>query len=195
MRRSLYVITFQNGKRYVGISFNPQKRWREHNRRARSGEESPLYRAMRKYPEALFTVLVIGEDQYIRDLEVTLIAAWQTTSHEFGYNVAKGGDLGTTGLTASEATRKKMSVAHKGRKQSSEWVAKRTSTQIGKRRSEESRVRMSAGQKKRIRTDVELARMKEIARKAAMVRQSAEYRLKASAAAKRRWARERQSPS
>lgn len=190
LHRSLYSVTFPNGKRYIGISFKPKERWAEHRRQARIGSSGPLYRALRKYGDgAVFKILVVGADAYIRDLEVALIAAWKTDRHAAGYNISKGGDLGSTGVKASAFTRAKMSNAATGRKQSPEWVAARAATQVGKKRSAESRMRMSEGQKNRDRTPQELARMKEMAAKAALVRKTPEYRETARQAALRRWAK------
>lgn len=193
--RSLYSITFPNGKRYVGIAFEPGRRWAEHKRQARIGTEHPLYRAIRKYGNAaVHQVLVIGEDAYVRDLEIKMIEAWKTDRHASGYNISKGGDLGSTGLTASSKTREKMSKAAKGRKQSSDWIANRSRARIenGKGVSESGRANMSAGQKLRDRSSPkDRAHMKRMAAIAATNRKSPEYREKARQAALRRWAREK----
>lgn len=189
-RRSLYCITFRNGKTYIGIAFNPKARWAEHKRQARIGTDHPLYNAMRKYPgEAIFDVLYAGGDEEVMEMEISAIFHLQSDRHANGYNISMGGDLGSTGLKASEATRQKMSRARKGMKQTPEWTRRRADTQIGARRSDESREKMSAGQKRRVRTPEELGRMREMAKKAALLRQTPEYREKCRQSALRRWAK------
>lgn len=56
-----------------------------------------------------------------------------------------------TGRTASESTKRLMSLAHSGKTQSAEHIRKRVEKQLGQKRSEESKMRMSEAQKKRFR--------------------------------------------
>jgi predicted GIY-YIG superfamily endonuclease len=110
----LYAITnLVNGKRYIGIAQEYERRWREH----RSGHGSKLvFAAIRKYGiENLdFTVVCQGTEEYVKEMEIRAIRMLNTMAHS-GYNLTEGGDTGTTGYRHTEETRKKMSEAHFGR--------------------------------------------------------------------------------
>ncbi len=109
----LYVITnLVNGKMYIGISVDYQKRWREH----RSGHGSKLvFYAIRKYgiKNFEFTVICKGLEDYIKEMEIRSIRMLNTKAPN-GYNISEGGS-GTIGVIPSKETRKKMSEAHNGK--------------------------------------------------------------------------------
>lgn len=183
----VYELNFPNGKKYTGISIHPARRFREHIAEALRGSELPVHRAIRKYGSDSIrqTVLLKADRQYCQRIEVLLIEICK------GYNSSTGGEESPMlGLTHTASTKKRMSDAHKGIRQSHEWVQKRTSTQIGKRRSDESRKRMSDGQKRRIRTPEELARMSIISKQR---KSTPEWREKLRLAANARYARLRSS--
>lgn len=108
----LYVITnLVNGKRYVGITINFERRWREH----RSGHGSKLvYQAIKKYgiDNIKFEVVCKATEEYAKEMEVKFIASLDTIAHS-GYNLTEGGE-GSTGWKAPDATRKKMRDNHRG---------------------------------------------------------------------------------
>lgn len=115
MDYSVYVHTFPNGKRYVGItSQTPGRRWK--NGHAYQNQHY-VWNAINKYGwhnirhDVLYTGLTKFEACAI---EQKLIADWKTTEKEHGYNIAIGGQSGWLGRHHSEETRQKMSKSHKG---------------------------------------------------------------------------------
>lgn len=164
MTSFLYRLRFSNGKSYIGIAKEPYDRFTEHKRQARSGSILPVHRAIRKYPLVQLEIITYGSRQRMAALEKLAIRILKTRSHEHGYNIRIGGDGGTLGLKLAATTRLRMSLSHKGKHQTAEWVEKLATARRGQKRSMASRARMSVGQKKRIRTPAELARMKDIAK-------------------------------
>lgn len=88
----LYKITnLVNGKMYIGITTRPEARFKQHM----SGKSSVLLKnAVSKYgvESFQFTVLVIGNKEYIADLERKAINLYRTQEKEFGYNIKPGGE-------------------------------------------------------------------------------------------------------
>lgn len=112
---SVYVHTFPNGKRYVGItSQTPERRWK--NGHAYQNQRY-IWNAINKYGwhnirhDVLYTGLTKFEACAIEQL---LIADWRTNEKEFGYNISCGGEANWAGRHHSEDTRKRMSESHKG---------------------------------------------------------------------------------
>jgi len=107
----LYIIKFPNGKKYIGITTNINKRKLCHKSRTKTNDPLPVYCALRKY----------GFDNVIWDIkdgyksweelcseEVRLILQYQTKNREFGYNITDGGD-GSPGTVHSEKWKQAMS--------------------------------------------------------------------------------------
>lgn len=91
----LYEIVNQiNGKRYIGVSVAPKRRWKQHY--TGNTQCSALKGAMNKYGKDnfKFTVLVKGGDNYIDELEVKAIDMYQSLCPN-GYNITRGGDGGS----------------------------------------------------------------------------------------------------
>jgi group I intron endonuclease len=111
----LYLLTFLNGKQYVGVtSTNARRRRIVHLHHARKGRKGALQRAIRKYGQLSFTTqtLVIANDWgYLCDLEQKAIAAFRTRAPA-GYNLTNGGE-GTLGGDRPPELRKHISEAHK----------------------------------------------------------------------------------
>lgn len=108
---TVYVHTFPNGKRYVGItSQDVTRRWRDGN----GYEGQVVYDAIIKYDwdnvkhEILFEGLT---KEQAEEEEKALIKRYDTTSHANGYNVELGGNA--TGKVSDESKRKN-SESHKG---------------------------------------------------------------------------------
>lgn len=102
-----------NGKRYIGISqYKPIRRWRPDG----SGYKSqPLfYNAIQKYGWDNFEHHVLMEnisESVACDMEVALIAMYQTNKREFGYNIAEGGKYNIM----PQETRERLSRERKGK--------------------------------------------------------------------------------
>lgn len=120
---SIYVHTFPNGKRYIGVTCQePTRRWK-------NGEgyyQQPLvYNAIKKYGwhnidhKILYTDLTQDE---AFDLEVQLITEWKTNNKRYGYNLSQGGKGGILGTHRSEETKQKLREAAK--KQTPPWLGK-----------------------------------------------------------------------
>ena len=110
-RYKVYIHTFPNGKRYIGItSQDVCRRWRK----GQGYEGQVVYGAILKYGwknikhEVLFDNLTKQEAE---EKEIALIRAFDTTSHKNGYNVELGGNATPK---ATKELRKKQSAAHKG---------------------------------------------------------------------------------
>ena len=104
----VYKHTCPNGKSYVGIAKNAERRWNYGH-----GYDTQLFgRAVRKYGwanikhEIVFDGLTQEEAQ---SKEIALIEELNLTDRANGYNVMLGGQLGTKGIVFTEETRRKMS--------------------------------------------------------------------------------------
>lgn len=109
------IINLINGKLYIGQSNNIQKRIRNHLILLRNGNHynGHLQSAWNKYGEDNFDYVVLKEcsvdelDYY----EIKYIAEYKTADRACGYNLGAGGHR----CSRSEETRKKLSIALKGR--------------------------------------------------------------------------------
>jgi len=164
----LYCLDFPNGKKYVGLTQRPARRFRDHRGSAAKGN-NPVQKAIRKYGMPPLRVLCAGTKEYIADLEIKAIAAFQTRNADFGYNVSLGGDLSPSlvpevAAKISSAQRNsarnlahlaKLSAANKGQKRpplSPEHRAKLGAASRGRKcgpMSPEQRAKISSGQKGR----------------------------------------------
>lgn len=129
----VYVHTFPNGKRYVGITSQlPERRWK--NGHAYHGQ-SYVWNAISKYGwhnirhDVLYTGLTKFEACAI---ERQLIHEWRTAEKEYGYNIALGGVANTAGRHHSEETRRKMSESHIG---INTWARGRKNPKLAERQS------------------------------------------------------------
>lgn len=84
-----------NNKAYIGITINsdnPNKRWQNGNGYAK---QSVFYNAILKYGWDNFEHIVWGDGLTLLEaqkIETMLISLFNTTNHNFGYNVSTGGD-------------------------------------------------------------------------------------------------------
>jgi predicted GIY-YIG superfamily endonuclease len=80
-------------KKYIGITNNPCARWGSHKELARSGDDKPLYKAMKTYgiKSFNFAILCTGPRWALSNLERALITYWKT-QHPDGFNLAPGGE-------------------------------------------------------------------------------------------------------
>lgn len=124
---ALYQISFPNGKRYVGMTMaDTHKRFWEHRYHAKRWTKLPIYDALRKYGDtAEFTVLAIADNrEYLEVIERNAIRIMETKLPQ-GYNLTDGGDGAPMGNTF----------------------------QLGRKRSLESRTKMSASSKGKKKSD------------------------------------------
>jgi group I intron endonuclease len=139
----VYKIThIGSGKSYIGISKNIHRRWIQHKSWVNTkNRRSAIYAAMQKYGIDAFSWQVIEQcdADSLEIREQHWIAVFDTFRN--GYNLTAGGEYNKE---FSADTRKRMSEAQKGKKQSQETIDKRTARganhwTYGKPRSEETK--------------------------------------------------------
>lgn len=113
LQHSVYVITFSNGKQYVGVTSNVGKRLAEHK-----SADRPVGRAMSKHSYAC-EVVFSGSREKCFAKEIELISELNTISPA-GYNLTPGGD----GVPLTDDVREKLSQAAKRQWDSLEGRAK-----------------------------------------------------------------------
>lgn len=113
----IYKYTFPNGKIYIGQSHKGARRFG----RALSYKHMLVGRAMIKYPNFNKEILEYCSAENADKLEQYYIKLFNSFNIQFGYNLTSGGN---TNKKISEATKKKLSAYHKGRKLSKEAVEK-----------------------------------------------------------------------
>lgn len=115
----LYVILFPNGKRYFGVSSSIRARVKKHKTQANTGNEKPLYRALRKYgwENIQFKVLQSGLMSSMKKLEILRIKRYKTCILDhgsiYGYNITRGGE-GTNGYQHTSEWKAEQSKRSKG---------------------------------------------------------------------------------
>lgn len=129
----VYKITnIINGKCYIGQSIDIHKRWAEHKRK-NNDENTYLRKAIKKYGIYFFKfeiVVVCSRD--LLDWHEKLAIAGNAALAPAGYNLSSGGRSTTWAYKPSEETLKKRSIAL-----------------TGKKRTEETKKKMSDAQKRR----------------------------------------------
>ena len=142
-----------NGKRYIGQTINPKKRYNEHKRHLGNYDgQNHFYRAMNKYSSMddwEYTVIEEVSKDMLDRREIHWIAFYDSMNPTCGYNSTPGGDR-RDGFIHSEESRKKMSESIKGRKHSeahrkkiSQSLKGKNTWTTGRKHSEESRKKMS----------------------------------------------------
>ena len=144
----IYRIDGPNGKFYIGSAKRFKTRWSGHLSHLRKGTHAnqKLQMAWNKYGEQAFVfsiVEVVDDHSKLIEREQHWIDKTEAVAN--GYNILLVADR-RTGLKASEATKRKQSIAHTGRKHgpmSEEQKAYYSSLYSGRKLSEETRRRMS----------------------------------------------------
>ena len=148
---SIYKITNTiNGKVYVGQTINDayKTRIRDHLNGTQHGSRLVKH-AIEKYGQDVFTVEILHDGiipEFLNTLEIEAIAKFNTVAPN-GYNLDTGGN--GVGSPSGE-TRRKLSEANKGKKRSEETKQKISASKTGenhpnygKPRSEETKRKMS----------------------------------------------------
>ena len=115
----IYKISFPNGKCYIGLTNNLNRRWYEHNRYAKVGNTRYIYKALRKYNMIdTFQMIVIDTAETEKELCEKEIAHIEIHNSHYisgnGYNMTDGGDS-ANGYEFTEKDRQKMSESQKKR--------------------------------------------------------------------------------
>lgn len=127
----LYKITNRlNNKCYLGITNNPTVRWTKHRQ---VKLQTAISLAIQKYGQENFEfkILVIGDEAYIKGLEIKAIAAFNTKAPN-GYNLTDGGE-GSLGYYPSATTIEKKRIAGHKRRHSFSTKQKISASQRGVR--------------------------------------------------------------
>lgn len=139
----LYRLTSPSGKSYIGIAKDYRQRWQIHRYRAKRGHNSAIYSAIRKYKWESFSseILVIGSFEYVKELEVKAIAAFNTL-YPHGYNLTKGGD-GSVGRHTPQHVRDKIANSNRGQKRDALMRQRLSAARKGGTVSESQRAKIS----------------------------------------------------
>lgn len=139
------ILNLVNGKRYIGITSDPDYRKWQHF----TGLGSKMvFNAIKKYglENFEFKVLICGENDYIKWLEVEKIKEWNTMKPN-GYNLTVGGE-GVVGYKFTDEVKQRMSKSHLGKKPTEETRKKLREWQIGRKQTKETRQKVSEGLKR-----------------------------------------------
>lgn len=150
---TVYIhINKENGKRYIGITGQDvRRRWRPDG----SGYRNNAYfwNAIQKYGWDGFGHVIVKtglKQNEACELEKALIAEYQSNDFIHGYNIADGGQYNIM----PEATRKRLSLMRKGKglgadnpNYGNHKLAGANNPNYGKRRSEETRQKISENRK------------------------------------------------
>lgn len=151
--RYIYVIrNIVNTKVYVGQTKNPKSRKADHFCAARSGNSNyHIHRSMHLHgvENFSFEILEECEDDVTNERERHWIAHFDSFNPEKGYNLTKGGDQN---FEISDETRKRMSVAKRG-KPLSEQNRKNLWRSRDRKFSNQHRLNLSLAAKKRKASD------------------------------------------
>ena len=109
----VYLKCFENGKMYVGVTKNYNKRMREHEYFANKGSYLLVHKAMRKYTHVTLILSTCEDIEKLKELEVYWIEKLKTKIPN-GYNMTDGGD-GMSGYKLSDETKMKISLSRKGK--------------------------------------------------------------------------------
>ena len=140
-----------NGKRYIGQTNNPKRRYKEHKRHLGNYSGANLFhRALNKYSSMSdweYTIIEEVPKEMLDEREIYWIAFYDSFNQ--GYNMSKGG-LRHDGYELPEESRRKISEALKGknfseetRRKISEALKGKPPGNKGKKLSEESRRKIS----------------------------------------------------
>ncbi len=164
---NLYIVTNKvNGKQYVGItSASVRRRWTTHLLCARNGSRLPFHHAIRKYGADSFIIecaATAESYQQLCALERCFIDALGTKSPD-GYNATDGGE-GALGYRHTPSAKAKLAALHSN--PSAERRAQLSAIWLGRKRSPETRAKMSEANRKRPPLSAESrAKMAESARR------------------------------
>lgn len=162
----VYSLTFPNGKMYIGLSKHPEKRWRQHEKNSKIGVKTPLCDAIRSFGfESIEKKVLLETTCYLARIHERHCIARLGTRAPFGYNLTEGGDGGNMtpevrkrislkrlGTKLSVEHRAKISASSRSKEVMTEAVrAKISAATKGKKRTAETRRKISEIQKGKIR--------------------------------------------
>ena len=136
------ILNKLNGKSYIGqtVYDSPKKRWNTHMNNCKNDKhQEHLYRAIRKDGIENFEMSIIYtcNKEELSELECKFIKEYNTFGN-MGYNMTSGGE-GRRDCKASEETKRKISLAGKGRVPTEETRKKLSLANMGHKCTEETR--------------------------------------------------------
>lgn len=137
-----------NGKVYIGITNDVCRRWRGSGCAYKNNPH--FWQAIQKYGWSNFEHVVLFEGltrEAACEKEIALIALYNATDPNYGYNKSAGGDKTTLGLKCTENTKRLIGAKAKARLSTPE-----NHPMFGKCFSEESRAKMSKSHKGKVLT-------------------------------------------
>ena len=116
------ILNLLNGKYYIGSAINFSERWRLHlfSLSKNKHHNRHLQSAYNKYGADNFLFVVLEYTDWLEQREQWWIDSLQSADINLGYNICAAG-RNRFGVTASEETRQKLSIAHMGNKHSEEF--------------------------------------------------------------------------
>lgn len=115
---TVYIHIFPNNKRYVGITGQAlSARWRVNGNGYKP--QRFMYKAIKKYGWENIKHVIVAEKlsaSEAGELEKKLIARYNTTDPDYGYNQSTGGENSPIGVKRSEETRERLRQSHLGKK-------------------------------------------------------------------------------
>lgn len=106
MNYCVYLLTFPNNKKYVGITNNFERRMSQHEHTSKI-KKSKVYCAIKKYGwETIIKEIILDNvtKEEIEQKEIELIAQFDSIKN--GYNLKEGGNLGKHNLLSIEKIKK-----------------------------------------------------------------------------------------
>lgn len=143
---SVYIHTFPNDKKYVGItSWKPELRWGTNG----ANYKNPyMVNAIKKYGWSNVKHEIVAENltaEQASQMEIELIKKYNSADRKYGYNISLGG---IECKICSDETKEKLRKANIGKIMSEESKKKISDFNRGKHITEETRKHMSEAQKK-----------------------------------------------
>lgn len=137
----VYMHTFPNGKRYIGVTkTKPEYRWNN----GKGYSRQAVYNAIVKYgwENVAHEILSSGLTQKEAERqEKEYIKKYRSNSKEFGYNIAEGGNT-TSGIKLTKERRQQISECNRQRVMSQETKEKLRLANLGKKANNETKQRM-----------------------------------------------------
>lgn len=140
----IYMITSPSGKMYIGQTVNLYWRMYKYSK-MHCDKQAKLYASFKKYgwDAHVFSILEECKKEDLNRLEVYYMELHETFNTEHGLNLRTGGDY----YKLSDESKEKLRQANLGKKYSYETNYKKGVSLRGKNVSEESKIKMSNGQK------------------------------------------------
>jgi group I intron endonuclease len=143
---SVYIHTFPNGKKYVGVtSWKPELRWGANG----CNYKNPyMVNAIKKYGWDNITHEIVAKNLTVdqaSEMEIELIKKYNSADKRYGYNISLGG---VESKICSEQTKEKLRQANLGKVMSEESKRKIGEFNRGRHPTEEALQHMREAQKK-----------------------------------------------